>query len=53
MCFPLFKKVNGKWQLYAVYTDFDKLVQDCKSNNYTFPDFCWEPWPVNTPWEEE
>jgi len=51
MCFPVFKMVDGKWKLHAVYTDFAKLQSEW-GTKYDWPEFCWEPWPVDKPFDE-
>lgn len=51
MCFPVFKTVDGKWKLHAVYTDFAKLQSEW-GTKYDWPEFCWEPWPVDKPFDE-
>ena len=51
MCFPVFKMVDVKWKLHAVYTDFAKLME-VWGTKYDYPAFCWEPWPVDKPFDE-
>ena len=51
MCFPVFKMVNGKWELHAVYTDHGKLMSEW-GTKYDYPAYCWEPWPVDVPFGE-
>ena len=50
MCFPVYKKLDGKNEMVAVYTDFAKLQEDW---NVKFGEgFFWEPWPVNMTFSE-
>lgn len=50
MTFPVFKCVNGAWKLHAIYIDFNKLM--CEWDQKYGSEFCWEPWPVDKPFDE-
>lgn len=53
MIFPVFKKVDGVWKLHAIYIDFEKLMTEYgEGKKYAWPEFCWEPWPSDKPFDE-
>ena len=52
MCFPVYKMINGSWKLHAVYVDFEKLMEEWNVKYGHDKGFCWEPWPVDQPFEE-
>jgi hypothetical protein len=50
MCFPVYKMIDSKWKLNAVYLDFAKLMDEW---DMKFGEgFCWEPWSVDMPFHE-